>query len=231
MEEIELAAPAKRSRVAVVLPLVIIVLVGLATLGSGYALYHAKRPAVLTLTGERNKPDEAVHVRGPADAPVTLEEFGDFQCPPCGMLAKPIRMLEEQYSKDLKVIFHHFPLPTHQHSREAACAAEAAGLQGRFWEMHDLLFREQSEWSKASEVGPLFKTYAGQIGLDVEKFEQDVVGEKVNERVSEDQKQGNSIGVQNTPTIFLNNRAVEPANMAPEKLTETVAEEIKKKRS
>jgi protein-disulfide isomerase len=210
------------------LPFVIVVVVGLITVGSGIALYRAKRPDVLTITSTGSgKPGEPIHVRGPADAAVTLEEYGDFECPPCGMLAGPIKQLEKDYGSRLRVIFHNFPLITHQHARDAACAAEAAGLQGKFWEMHDAIYREQREWSKAKDPRLLFNAYAGIIGLDVERFKRDMNSDNVKERVASDQKHGASLGVQTTPTIFLNNRAVEPASLAPDKLREAVDAAVK----
>jgi len=217
------------------LPFVIVAAVGLLTLSSGMVLYRAKRPRALTISSDqtagRNKGGESIHIRGPADAPVTLEEFGDFQCPPCGALAGPIQQLEKDYGRSLRVIFHHFPLITHQHAREAACAAEAAGLQGHFWEMHDLLYREQPEWSKTADARALFNAYAGILGLDVARFKTDMDSDKVKDRVTADQKHGAALGVQNTPTIFLNNRAVEPANLNPANLRAAVDAAVKTKPS
>jgi protein-disulfide isomerase len=161
------------------------------------------------------------------DAPVTLEEYGDYQCPQCGMLAEPIKQLEKDYAGRLRVIFHHFPLATHQHAQTAACAAEAAGIQGKFWEMHDLIYREQRDWSKAADAQPMFQAYAGILGLNVERFKQDINSEKVKERVAEDQKHGTSLGVQTTPTIFLNNKAIEPSSLAPDKLRQAVDTAVK----
>jgi protein-disulfide isomerase len=103
---------------------------------------------------------ESIHIRRRSDAPVTLVKFGDFRCPPCATLADPIDKLEREYRPRLRLVFRHLPFPNHQHAREAALVAEAAGLQGRFWEMHDLLYREQSVWSKAPDVGVLFNSYA-----------------------------------------------------------------------
>ena len=211
------------------LPFIIVIVVGLATVAGGIALYQAKRPAPLKMSEERA--GESTHIRGPANAPVTLEEFGDFQCPPCGMLAGPIRELEKQHEKNLRVIYHHFPLVNHQHAPAAAWAAEAAGLQGRFWEMHDALYSHQSEWSKATDVQPLFNNYAKTLGLDVERFEKDMASEKVKERVASDQKYGASLGVQNTPTLFLNNRAIEPSSLNPASLKTVVEAAIKEKTS
>jgi protein-disulfide isomerase len=115
----------------------------------------------------------------------------------------------------LRVIFRHFPLPNHVHAREAAFASEAAGLQGRFWEMHDLLYREQSVWSKAADVQLLFNSYAGILGLNIDRFKKDMEGEQVKVRVASDQKHGDAVGVNTTPTVFLNDRALVPTSLNP----------------
>src|SRR5438132_13924559 len=98
-------------------------------------LYRAKRLPTTTISKEAESSGkasgESTHVLGPNDAPVTLEEFGDFQCPPCGALSDPINQLQHDYGSHLRGIFHHFPIATHQHAREAAYAAEAAHMQGR----------------------------------------------------------------------------------------------------
>ena len=203
--------------------------VGIITLTSGTLLYRAKKPPALRLSSDAspNKPGESVHIRGHADAPVTLEEYGDFQCPPCGKLAGPIKELEKDYGNSLRVIFHNFPLIVHQHAIRAACAAEAAGLQGKFWEMHDAIYNEQAQWSKAPDVQPLFNAYAGLLGLDVKRFQEDMNSDKIKERVSTDQKHGASLGIQTTPTIFLNNRAVDPVDLAPDRLRKLVDAAVK----
>src|SRR5205814_9041961 len=123
------------------------------------------------------------HILGTPDAPVVLEEFGDFECPPCGHLAEPLNQLERDYHGRVCLIFRNFPLANHKHAREAAQAAEAAGLQGRFWQMHDVLYREQALWSKPEEVRGLFKTYAGTAGVNVAQFEKDIDSEEVKKRV------------------------------------------------
>lgn len=181
-------------------------------------LYRAKRPVTLTVPKEKaagKERQDSMHVRGPANAPITLEEFGDFQCPPCGALSDPINQLEREYRPRLRVIFRHFPLPNHAHAREAAFVAEAAGLQGRFWEMHDLLYREQSVWSKAADVRLLFDSYAGMLGLNVDRFKKDMESEQVKVRVASDQKHGDALGVNTTPTVFLNDRALAPSRLNP----------------
>jgi protein-disulfide isomerase len=215
------------------LPFIIVAAVAALTLGSATVLYRAKRLPLLTIAknhvGPKKDGAESLHVRGRDDAPVTLEEYGDFQCPPCGVLSGPINQLEKDYNPRLRVIFHHFPLPNHQHAREAAYAAEAADLQGRFWEMHDLLYREQSLWSKASDVPTLFNSYAGILGLNIDRFKKDMESDKVKARVASDQKQGVELGVKNTPTIFLNNRELAPTSLNPAELRKQIDAAVNEK--
>src|SRR6266513_1306451 len=202
------------------LPFVIVALVALATIGSGAMLYRARRPHVLSIPENKTlsaKSDaEAPHIRGNPDAPVTLEEYGDFQCPPCGMFATFLGQLENEYDSRLRVVFRNFPLTMHEHAREAALAAEAAGLQGRFWEMHDVLYREQAAWSKAPNARELFESYAGTIGLNLEQFRKDMDGEKARERVDSDHALGDSLGIKLTPTLYINNHPMDPREKNPE---------------
>ena len=189
-------------------------------------LYRAKRLPVLTITKNHvaSGMDDAksIHILGNPDAPVTLEEFGDFQCPPCGTLSGPINQLEQDYRPRLRVIFRHFPLTMHRHAREAALASEAAGRQGRFWQMHDVLYREQAVWSEAADVRPLFDTYAGMLGLKIDRFKKDMESEEVNRRVTADQLRGTALGVTITPTLFVNNRALPNASLSPATLRAAV---------
>jgi len=158
---------------------------------------------------------------------VTLEEFGDFQCPPCGKISEPINQLQHEYGHQVRLIFRNFPLINHQHAREAAYAAEAAGLQDRFWQMHDLLYKEQAVWSNSTDARALFSAYAGYIGLNIERFKIDIDSDKVKERVAADQKQGASIGVKNTPTIFVNNKEIDPKNLNPTDLRAAIDAAVK----
>jgi protein-disulfide isomerase len=201
------------------LPFFIVGTVALVTLVSGTLLYRAKRLPALAIpensTTSAMGGTEMVHVRGSAGAPVTLVEFGDFQCPPCATLADPINRLEREYGSRLRVVFRHLPLANHKHAREAALASEAAGLQGRFWEMHDLLYREQSVWSKAPDVRVLFSAYAGMLGLNIDRFRKDMESEQAKARVKSDEQQALALGLANTPTIFINDHRVPPASLNP----------------
>jgi len=183
------------------LPFAIVGVVGLLTVGSGAMLYRAKRPAALTIPKNREKSglDQATHVRGNPKAPITLEEFGDFECPPCANLAPVITQIERDYGQELRVIFHHFPLMVHAHARQAAFAAEAAGLQDRFWEMHDHLYEHQQQLT-----GEHLHAHAQSVGLDLKRFDQDLADNVYAPRVREDFMSGVRSGVNGTPTFFIN---------------------------
>ncbi len=137
------------------LPFIIIVGVALLAVGAGGMLYRAKQhapPSASAVPESSAKLDEKeAHILGDPKAPVTLEEFGDYQCPSCSLVAGAIHDLEQEYGSRLCVIFRNFPLKMHRHAAEAAFAAEAAGLQGRFWEMHDLHFTRIS-WPGAMKL-------------------------------------------------------------------------------
>jgi protein-disulfide isomerase len=215
------------------LPFIIVAAVALITFGSGLALYRAKRPPppVPKKDSIAASADETqgLHIRGNAKAPVTLEEFGDFQCPPCATMAGTLKGIEEKNGARLRLLFHHFPLAIHVHAREAALASEAAHLQGRFWEMHDLLYREQVVWSKAPDVPALFNSYAGMIGLDVERFKKDMHGPEAQARVAADQKLGTTRGVTSTPTIFINGTALPATSLNPTDLQAAIDKALQEK--
>ncbi len=208
------------------LPFLIVALVAALAFGGGFALYR-NRPAAPTAA--KDGVATGTHIRGKKDAPVTIEEFGDFQCPPCSMMAPMLKKVEEDYKDRVRVVFHHFPLVNHANARPAAHAAEAAHLQGHFWEMHDLLYKEQNNWSKATDVIPLLTGYAGAIGLDAERLKKDMESEATKERVEEDHKLGASRGVTSTPTIFVNNTLVPPPSLNPEGLHKAIDEALKPK--
>ena len=213
-------------------PFIIVTLVGFITVGAGTMPYRAKRPVALIISEEKSigkENQEPTHVRGPAQAPVTLEEFGDFQCPPCGMISGPLLEIEKDYGLKLRVIFRNFPFPNHQHALEAAYAAEAAGLQGRYWEMHDLLYKEQANWSNAPDVKQLFVSYAKILGLEMDRFETDMAGPTAKARVTADQERGKSLGVNATPSIFINNQGLPPKSLNPTALRAAIEEALKEK--
>lgn len=171
---------------------------------------------------------EPAHVLGPADAPVRLEEFGDFECPPCGMFHPILEQMHTEFGDKLQITFREFPLvPTHKHALAAASAAEAAGLQGKFWEMHDLIYEHQAEWKKEFNARAIFEGYAKQIGLDVERYKRDMNGDLVAQRIFQDGKRGHSLGVKGTPTVFINGREVPFQDLPAEKLRIVIQNELR----
>jgi protein-disulfide isomerase len=167
------------------------------------------------------------HSHGPKDAPVTLEEFGDFECPPCGLLHPVLQAVEREYGSRVRIIFREFPLvPTHQHALAAARAAEAAGMQGKFWEMHDLLYENQKTWHEAFDVRPIFEGYATRIGLDLQGFRTDSTSDLVEQRIFLDGKRGHALGVKGTPTVFLNGREVPFESLPLDKLRPLINAEL-----
>lgn len=209
------------------LPFIIVGAVAVILAGSLTMLYRARR--LPTPTAGTAKDEPGLHVRGENSAPVTLEEFGDFECPPCGKIADILLQVEKNYGSNLRVIFRQFPLEMHPHARPAAWASEAAHLQNKFWEMHDLLYREQAVWSKSPDVPGLFKEYARKIGLDVERFEKDMASTEVRARVDADQKLGLSRGVTSTPTLFINNTVLPATSLNPPAIHAAIDEALKPK--
>jgi protein-disulfide isomerase len=215
------------------LPFIIVAVVAIATLVSGAILYRATMPHRITIPEDKSisgKGDaESMHIRGNANAQITLEEFGDFQCPPCGSISGFLDELVKEYDPRLRIVFRHYPLENHQYARDAALAAEAAGLQGRFWEMHDVLYREQATWSKADNPRELFDSYAGMIGLNLDEFKKDMEGEKARARVDSDRERANSLGVQVTPTVFINDHQWKPNDKSPDGLRAAIEAALKEK--
>jgi protein-disulfide isomerase len=153
---------------------------------------------------------ETDHVRGAKDGKVTLVEFGDFQCPACGTYESLVRQVTADNSATLKVVFRHFPLTQiHQNALSAAKASEAAALQGKFWEMHDILYDKQEEWSKGLKANDYFLTYATTIGLDTVKFTKDLGSKVIEDKILAEYKEGTVLGIQGTPTFFINGKMIE----------------------
>jgi protein-disulfide isomerase len=167
------------------------------------------------------------HTLGPANAPVKIEEFGDFECPPCGLFHPILKQMYREFGDKLHITFREFPLAAHQHAVPAASAAEAAGMQGKFWEMHGLIFEHQNDWKVAFDVRPIFEGYAKQIGLDVERFNRDVNSDRVEQRIFLDGKRGRSMGVNSTPTVFINGREVPYQSLPADTLRVLIENELR----
>ena len=140
------------------------------------------------------------HVQGLPDAHYTLVEYGDYECPDCGRLFVTIRDLHAELGDDLRLVFRHYPRSgIHPHAQQASEAAEAAGAQGRFWEMHDLLFENQAALRTKELHG-----YAQRLGLDAARFREELKNRTYEDRVREDFRRGVANGVYGTPGLFIN---------------------------
>ncbi|MDX6531779.1 MAG: hypothetical protein QOH41_4069 [Blastocatellia bacterium] len=217
------------------LPIVIIVVVLMAALGVTWMVLRSSRQAtnvnanaIAAESGSIPTGAEPPHVRGNPSAPVTVEEFADFQCPSCGAYYPELKKIESEFGDKLRVIFRERPLvPPHDHALIAAQAAEAAGLQGRFWEMHDKLYENQTAWSDARDLVPLFVDYAKQVGLDTDRFLKDLNGEVVITRIFQDGKRVHALNVTSTPTFYVNGKEAKDDNWKPDGLREMIRQALR----
>ena len=147
---------------------------------------------------------EPPHLHGPAKAPVALEEFGDFECKPCSLFYPILKKAVADYGDRLSVTFREYPLSKHTHALDAARAAEAAGMQGRFWEMHDSLYEERLVWLNATDTRAALISCAAKLGLDIERFKKDMDGDQVSERLAADHDRVTSLELDRTPSVFIN---------------------------
>jgi protein-disulfide isomerase len=147
----------------------------------------------------------------PAGVVVTVEEFGDYQCPPCGVLHPELKKIAAEYGNKVNIIFRNFPLTmNHKNALAAAQAAEAARLQGHFDEMHDRIYEHQADWKDQADPRPTFTKYANDIGLDLKRFARDVDSQEVQQKIAFDQQTAIARGVNGTPTVFVEGRQMKP---------------------
>lgn len=177
--------------------------------GSGSDPFTAGVPTPETPAEPGRKP--------PADTIVTLEEFGDYQCPPCGALHPTFKKLKSDFGPNLNFVFRNLPLTAlHKNALLAAQAAEAARVQNHFWEMHDLLYETQGLWSEDVNPKPTFLKFARDIGLDTERFDRDLASEEVKMRIQADQDAAAKQGITGTPTILINGRRLRVEATTPD---------------
>lgn len=138
-------------------------------------------------------------------AKLTVVEFGDYQCPACGLAHPGVKKAISEFPGQVNFVFRHFPLAQHKNAEIAAQAVEAAKIQGKLWEMHDKIYESQPEWENEANVLEVFKKYAGEFSLDVENFAADAVNDAVKQKVRNDIADGLALGVNSTPTFYFNN--------------------------
>lgn len=168
---------------------------------------------------------------GSPTATVVLEEFADFQCGSCAAKHPLMNEIKSMYGGRIRFVFRNFPLEIHDKAYDAAVAADAAGLQGKFWDMQNMLFNNQTAWSTDANYKQTWKGYAAKIGLDVPKWEDDMLGLASKNRVNEDKKRGKAIGITSTPTLFINGVDVPFAQMTVDGLKSLIDAELQKSAS
>ncbi|MBT4516972.1 MAG: thioredoxin domain-containing protein [Candidatus Komeilibacteria bacterium] len=166
--------------------------------------------------------------KGSPDALVTLIEYSDFQCPACATYYQMINKLADEMGDEVLVIYRHYPLASiHPQAELAAQAAEAAGQQGAFWDMHDKLFEEQHAWSNQSDAKDIFIGYAEELNLDIAKFKSDIANSDIKDAVKDDRKSGDKALIEGTPTLFLNGEKINNPR-SYDKLRQAVKDELSK---
>lgn len=183
--------------------------IGIAIIGfiGGIFWYVASRPVVsaeeiLTVVADD-------WVKGNTNASVVLIEYLDFECEACGAYYPVTKRLAEEFGDKVKFVNRYFPLPGHKNSMTSALAAEAAGRQGKYWEMHNILFENQKEWGEKQSANPkIFEDYARQIGLDMDRYSKDIKLPELKERITRDRSAGQKLNIASTPTFFLNGEKI-----------------------
>lgn len=161
---------------------------------------------------ESRNGDIADHEIGSKSPKVTIIEYADYQCPGCSAAAPKAKALAEKYKDHVRLIFRNFPIASsHPNARAAAAAAEAAGLQGKFWEMNELLYVNQDAWKNANitERDNIFKSYAEQLKLNIDQYKTDIASNRVKNKIDFDMALGRKHGVAATPTFYINGKNTE----------------------
>lgn len=221
------------------MPLIIIAAVLIVVIVGAYFLYNrsagqkaagnnSAKATPVTATNPVIAPEGATppNMLGSPTAAVTVEEFADFQCPSCGDKYPIIKQVQSLYGSRIKFIFRNFPLQMHDKAYDAAVAAEAAGIQGKFWDMQNQLYTNQKTWSVDPNYREVWAGYAQKIGLDVEKYKNDMAGLQTKSRVDADMARGRALQVNSTPTVYINGKAVQYNDMTVETMRQLIDAEL-----
>jgi len=167
------------------------------------------------------------HVKGNPDASLTIVEYSDLQCPACRAQHESIQKVWAPIKGSVRFVYRHFPLSNiHPHAIDAAYYSEAAAMQGKFWEMHDLMFAGQRSWTGLKDIKPTFDGYVKQLGLDTVQFEKDLVSDEVRAKVASDAQSAKSAQAASTPTLFLNGKLMTNVR-EPEQFKEAIREALR----
>lgn len=204
------------------LPLLLGTILGTLALIIGIVWLMSRPQELEVVTDQMLLLGDVRNVKGPADAPITVVEFSDLQCPACRAVQPLLTQLLAQYPDQVRVVYRHFPLVSiHPYATMAAYATEAAGEDGKFWEMHDLLFNRQLEWNELENdqaVRDKFVTYAEELGIDKDAFLERIDSDQIKQRITIDVTAGGQLKVNATPTLYVNGQKL----AAPQQLLPTV---------
>lgn len=184
-----------------------LILVAIA-LGLGVIFWSTKDKS--TTSNNSSASSLSNHVFGEGKKGVNFTEYGDFQCPYCAAYYPIVKQVKEKYQADVTFQFRNFPLPQHQNARAGARAAEAASKQGKFWEMHDLLYENQKSWESSQNPNIIFESFASSLGLDLAKYKTDFASAEVNNTINADYAAGQKLGVDATPSFYLDGKKLDP---------------------
>lgn len=148
------------------------------------------------------------NTKGSRSAKIVMVEYSDFQCPACAAYFPLVKKLNEEMGDKILFVYRNFPLSQHKNAKPSAYAAEAAGKQGKFWEMHDLIFTNQSAWEKESNAAEIFAGYAKLLSLNMDQYNKDVDSDEIQQKVADDYESGEKAGVPGTPTFFVNGKKI-----------------------
>ncbi|MEI7683191.1 MAG: thioredoxin domain-containing protein [Candidatus Saccharibacteria bacterium] len=181
-----------------------------------------------TTSSKANTSQASNHVIGNNTKGVTLVEYGDYQCPACGQFYPIVKQLQKTYANDISFRFANFPLvQIHPNAMSAARAAESAALQGKFWEMHDLLYENQSAWSAGTNAQDYYEQFAKSLGLDMNKFKTDMASQAVSDAINADISQAQGLGATGTPTFVVNGKKIETNPKSLEEFSKLIDQTIK----
>lgn len=152
-------------------------------------------------------------IKGNTEAPITLVEYSDFQCPACKLYSTTVKSVIEA-NPDVRLVYRHFPLDQHQNARKAAAAAEAAGKQKKFFEFHDMLFETQDQWGTSKDAEKKFVEFAQKLKLNIDTFKKDMTSKEVLDDVESDYQTGIQFGVDSTPSFYLDGVRIKPNSAA-----------------
>ncbi len=199
----------------------------LATIAVFFGVFVFNKNKAPGTNNGSSTPQTSQHVKGNVESKVTLLEYGDFQCPACKAFFPIVEQVVEKYKDDIKFQFKHFPLvQIHLHAFEGSRAAEAASIQGKFFEMYSVLYQNQDGWSTLSDPLPTFVGYAKQLGLDTVKFQTDYASGAVNDIINADFQEATKLGANSTPTFVLNGKKLDKNPSSAEEFEKLITDAI-----